>query len=407
LLFRRPNEVVSVNQMIIMAPPPLPPEPRSVPVTFSGDRGEFRRLVTRGALLELVTVGFYRFWLATDMRRHLWSRTSIDGDYAEYTGRGKELLVGFLFALAILVPIYLAYFLVGLEAERIKAFASTPLFVFFYLFGQFAIYRARRYRLTRTVWRGVRFWMTGSGWAYAFRAALWGLLMPLTFGLILPWRDAALERYKMRHSFYGDLQGSFEGTGGDLFKRGWWLWLLAIVSVIALPFSSILGGLPLLVLPLLPFIYAGFKAVQWKWWLSGIRFGGVRLESNLPKKALVGLYWKVIGWSLLLVAGFALYLAADMKIASLAYGISIDALFKSLNSTRAIPVVAFAAIGYLMLALAFNVVIRVYLVRDLWARVSETVSVHGIDATAAVTARGDLASALGEGFADSLDVAGF
>ena len=47
---------------------------------------------------------------------------------AEYTGRGKELLIGFLFALAILVPIYLAYFLVGLEAERFKAFASFPLF---------------------------------------------------------------------------------------------------------------------------------------------------------------------------------------------------------------------------------------------------------------------------------------
>ena len=145
---------------------------RPLPLSFSGDRGEFRRLVTRGAALELVTVGFYRFWLATDIRRHLWSHTAIDGDAAEYTGRGKELLIGFLFAMAILVPIYLAYFLVGLEAERFKAFASFPLLLFFYVFGQFAIYRARRYRLTRTVWRGVRFWMDGSGWAYAARAAV-------------------------------------------------------------------------------------------------------------------------------------------------------------------------------------------------------------------------------------------
>ena len=145
-------------------------------LSFSGDRGEFRQLVTRGAGLELVTVGFYRFWLATDIRRHLWSNTIIDGDAAEYTGRGRELLIGFLFALAILVPIYLAYFLIGLEVERFKAFASFPLFLFFYLFGQFAIYRARRYRLTRTVWRGVRFWMDGSGWAYAMRAGLWALL---------------------------------------------------------------------------------------------------------------------------------------------------------------------------------------------------------------------------------------
>src|ERR1700761_7712251 len=165
------------------APPPLPAS--AVKVEFSGDRGEFFRLVRNGGALELITFGFYRFWLATDVRRHLWSHTMVDGDAPEYTGRGRELLIGFLFALTILVPIYLAYFVAGIEAERFKAFGSFPLFLFFYLFGQFAIYRARRYRLTRTVWRGVRFWMDGSGWAYALRAAGWGLLVAITFGAAL------------------------------------------------------------------------------------------------------------------------------------------------------------------------------------------------------------------------------
>src|ERR1700682_3084580 len=224
----------------------VPPHPPPMPVSFSGNRGEFFGLVTRGAALELITVGFYRFWLTTDIRRHLWSNTHVDGDAFEYTGRAKELLLGFLFALAILVPIYLAYFLAGLEAERVKAFASIPLVVFFYLFGQFAIYRARRYRLTRTVWRGVRFWMSGSGWAYAARATLWGLFVIVTLGLALPWREAALERYKMRHSFYGDLEGSFEGRGWEFFKRGWWLWLLAPIAYF--------------VLPLAPLVFRAFKA---------------------------------------------------------------------------------------------------------------------------------------------------
>src|SRR5882724_9488871 len=302
----------------------VPQHPPPLPVSFSGNRGEFFHLVTRGAGLELITVGFYRFWLATDIRRHLWSNTHIDGDAAEYTGRGKELLIGFLIALAIIVPVYLAYFIAGLEAERYQAFASIPLLAFFYLFGQFAIYRARRYRLTRTVWRGVRFWMSGSGWAYAGRAALWGLLMILTLGLILPWRAAALERYKMRHSYYGDLQGSFEGRGWELFKRGWWLWLLAVFPLITLLFIAPLSKFfPLLswradriavlvapAIPLLaPFIYGAFKAVEWRWWLSGIRFGGVRLDSSLRRGALIGLYWKVIGWIILLALAFAAYLA--------------------------------------------------------------------------------------------------
>ena len=114
--------------------PPLPPPPPSgpppLPVAFSGDRSEFFHLVKRGAGLELITLGFYRFWLATDMRRHLWSNTHVDGDAAEYTGRARELLIGFLVALAILVPVYLAYFLVGLEAElrRSPVFRSSRFF---------------------------------------------------------------------------------------------------------------------------------------------------------------------------------------------------------------------------------------------------------------------------------------
>ncbi|MHC2337025.1 DUF898 family protein [Bradyrhizobium sp. USDA 4454] len=370
-----------------------PPQPPPMPVAFSGHRKEFFRLVARGAGLEMITVGFYRFWLTTDIRRHLWSNTLIDGDAPEYTGRGKELLIGFLVALAILVPIYLGYFLIGIEAEHLKAFASLPLVAFFYLFGQFAIYRARRYRLTRTVWRGVRFWMSGSGWVYALKASLWGLLVVITIGLALPWREAALERYKMRHSYYGDLQGSFEGRGWEFFKRGWWLWLLMPFALSSYVFA--------------PFAYAAFKAVEWRWWLSGIRFGEVRVESTLSRGALVGLYWKVIGWILLLVVVFAVYAVLCVFLAASINGSSIDEFFKTEAFAKSIPLIVLLAIGYLAFALAMNVVMRVYLMRDLWLRVLSSTIVHDIAAAANVTARGDLANALGEGFADGLDVGGF
>jgi hypothetical protein len=172
--------LIAVNEwwVSVGSPPPIPdgPQPPAVEkwwapidaplesptapgLMFSGPRRDFLGLVARGAALELITVGFYRFWLATDIRRHLWTNTQVDGDAAEYTGRGKELLVGFLFALAIMVPIYVGYFLIGIEVERLKALASIPLFVFFYVFGQFAIYRARRYRLHAQCGAA-----SGSGW---------------------------------------------------------------------------------------------------------------------------------------------------------------------------------------------------------------------------------------------------
>jgi uncharacterized membrane protein YjgN (DUF898 family) len=378
-----------------LSPPPPPPmmAPPPMPVAFSGNRREFFDLVKRGAGLEFVTLGFYRFWLTTDIRRHLWANTQIDGDGAEYTGRGKELLIGFLIALAILMPIYVGYFLLGLEAERYQAFASIPLVAFFYLFGQFAIFRARRYRLTRTVWRGVRFWMSGSGWVYALKASLWGLLVMVTLGLALPWREAALERYKMSHSYYGDLRGSFEGTGWEFFKRGWWLWLL-------MPIALYLS-------PLLPFVYGAFKAVEWRWWLSGIRFGSVRLESELPKSRLIGLYWKVIGWILLLMLVFAAYLGLAATLVASMSGDGFSEFFKSQEFMRNIPLLVLAGAGYLMFALAMNIVIRVYLMRDLWVRVLESINIQGIEAAANVSAQGEMANALGEGFADGLDVAGF
>jgi uncharacterized membrane protein YjgN (DUF898 family) len=380
-----------MNQMTSVPLHPAPPPP--LPLAFAGDRGEFRRLVSWGAALELVTVGFYRFWLATDIRRHLWSNTVIDGDAAEYTGRARELLIGFLIAMAIIVPVYLAYFIAGLEAERLKAFASIPLVLFFYVFGQFAIYRARRYRLTRTVWRGVRFWMTGSGWKYAVMSLLWGISVSLTLGLLLPWREAALERYKMRNTFYGDLQGSFDGSGWEFFKRGWWLWLLAPFALYAFPAA--------------PFVYAAYKAVEWRWWLSGIRIGDVRLESTMRKSALIGLYWKVVGWFVLFMVGIGAYIVGCMALVASMHGVSLEAFVKSPALIHSVPLLVLIGIGYLTTVLGLNVVMRVYLLRDIWARVIATTTVHNIEAAANVTARGELANAIGEGFADGLDVAGF
>ena len=375
---------------LIATPAPLAPDVSAV--RFSGVRRDFRRLITRGALLELVTLGFYRFWLATDMRRHLWSHTEIGGDTAEYTGTAKELLIGFLFALAILIPIYLIYFFVTLEAERWQAFASVPLLLFFYLFTQFAIYRARRYRLTRTVWRGVRFWMAGSGWKYAARAFAWSLLVGITVGLALPWQRASLERYKMAHTFYGDLPGRFSGTGAEFFKRGWWLWLLMWPSVF-------------LVIPL-PFVYGIYKAVEWRWWISGLQFGGVSADCKLDVAALIDVYWKVVGWTALLFVVLAICATGLITLAIVLAGVSVATEQQLAAALQHPAILAAVGVSYLVSALAAGVVFRLYLTHDVWERIVNTTSVHNLAAADNVASRGDVASALGEGLADSLDVGG-
>ncbi len=412
--------------------PPIPHTDGSSPVLFTGVRADFRRLIMRGAALEFITLGFYRFWLATDMRRHLWSHTSVGDDAPEYTGTAKELLIGFLFALAILAPLYLVYFLIGMEAELWQAFASVPLVIFFYLFYQFAIYRARRYRLTRTVWRGVRFWMTGSGWSYAWRAGLWMLWSIITLGLALPWAQAALERYKMKHSFFGDLPGRFEGTGGGLFKQVWWLWLVTLLFVLVVVGGSVLAAPPVaellgkrfgvwvsaeflnfvplivvLYLVWLPFGLAIYKALEWRWWLFGIRFGDVRFESDLSAGALIGPFWKVIGWSFLILFGFVFWASAALFTFLAAAGGLNDSTPEVYVAAAQNPIfLVVGLVGYVIAALAVGVVVRLYLRRDVWARVVGSATVYNLSAVDSVVARGQAANALGEGFADGLDVGG-
>jgi hypothetical protein len=127
----------------------------------------------------------------------------------------------------------------------------------------------------------------------------------------------------------------------------------------------------------------------------------------LPKSALIGLYWKVIGWMALLGLVFAVYLALCAVLVASMSGEGLTEFFKTPELMRSIPLLVLFGLGYLVLAMAMNVVMRVYLTRDLWVIVLGSVNISGLEAAANVAARGDLANALGEGFADGLDVGGF
>ena len=400
---------------------------RDATFAFTGANAVFRRLVTRGALLELVTFGFYRFWLTTDMRRYLWSNTEIDGDALEYTGRGKELFLGFSIALAILIPVFFVYSLTGLAMDREQAFASVPLYAFIYLFGQFAIYRARRYRLTRTVWRGVRFWMTGSGWSYAWRAALWMVPVVVTLGFAYPWQMAALERYKFARTHYGTAGARFDGTGGQLFARIWWIWMLGLLpfgtifaSMLSIiitaqsgpvtdnPWTDLLSGTLFLACGLsvaLPFLHAARKAVEWRWWANNIRFGDASIQCDLKTGALIRTYWSAIGMGILAALGVATL--AGIAASSVYFGMiplgSVDI------AGELAPILAPVEIGiwYVATILAFGVIARIYLLQRIWKRVCNACTLHNADALTDIATAGEAANALGEGLADGLDFAGF
>ena len=389
---------------------PSIPLPEKTAIAFTGAPGAFASLLLQGSVLQIPTAGFYRFWLITDVRRHLWGKTLIGHEPLEYTGTGRELLIGFMVALAVLAPIYVAYFVAGLMAERLKAFASVPLFLVLYVFGQYAAYRARRYRATRTIFRGVRFWMTGSAWAYAGKAILWDLATVFSLGLALPWRMAALERYKMQNTRFGDLPGDFVGTGGALFRRGIALWGLGIglpIAGIMLALALrrnlavqgyVLGGTALVTLAVLPILFLLFRGAAIRWLVEGVRFGAVSLESTLRRRTVLACYLVWIGATAL----FAVIFGSTAWAALSTWVGGWQDIGE--NWTRHILDGAGLFAFYLVFLLGLSVLKRFFLDRELWVAVALTTTVVNLSAADHVTAAGEPAGSLGEGLADALDV---
>ena len=207
-------------------------------ITFDRSLTGLTGIAVKGFLLSLVTFGIYRFWYMTNLRRFFWSRTLVDGSPGEYTGTGKEIFLGFLVALAVLVPVYLGIFAISLLFASLAGAASVLSFVVLFVLGQFAVYRGRRYRAARTLWRGIRLGQDGSGLAYAGMAMGWWLITLLTLGLAFPFMRASLERYRIRHTLIG--AGRMEsGARGTMVLKNWLL--LYVVGL--LPTLAMLGAL--------------------------------------------------------------------------------------------------------------------------------------------------------------------
>jgi len=218
--------------------------PGSSVVHFNGRAGEVIPIAVKNALLNIVTLGFYRFWGRTKVRRYLWEKLHVFDTPLEYTGTGKELFAGFLF-IVFLVFLPYAALNAGLAATGLL---ENPSFVTiynalivisaYYLIGV-ASYRARRYRLSRTRWRSVRAGQTGSGWSYGLWYIFLGALM-VFFGLITPYKNMKLWRIRMQNTHVGDKFFVFDrdGEAGATLKKlylSFFLFGLTLVAVYALP----------------------------------------------------------------------------------------------------------------------------------------------------------------------------
>ncbi len=215
-----------------------PPQRNGEPVTITYERRPgLLGIAIVNWLLNIVTFTLYRFWAKTRVRRHIWSCIHINGEPLEYTGTGEELFLGALVVFGVMfVPLIaltgLAYAVLGPENPVVAGLNVLFSLIVLVLYGM-AVYRARRYRLSRTLWRGIRGTMSGSPGHYTLKYFGALILKVLSLGWSTPAMNLRLENRIVNEAMFGSEPFRFEGRSGSLYRRYALCWFIMAVMVLA------------------------------------------------------------------------------------------------------------------------------------------------------------------------------
>ena len=221
---------------------------------YDGRIGELYGIFVVNLLLTIITIGIYRFWAITRWRRYFWSHMTFQDDRFEYTGRGGELFLGFLMAFGILAGLSIAAGLLSYVLRRVHPVLGflpmLALYLTIFILGAAARFSAQRYRLSRTLWCGIRGGMQGSALAYGVRSFLYTLLLPLTLLQLLPWTQIRLAEQGINASRLGSAAFSFSGRA-----RAVYLPYLVTFLAITLLFAAIAAVVWAVIAPgIIPFV---------------------------------------------------------------------------------------------------------------------------------------------------------
>jgi uncharacterized membrane protein YjgN (DUF898 family) len=389
-------------------------------------------MVLRMALLTVVTLGLYRFWMTTRLRRYYWNAVRIMGDPVEYTGTGLEKLLGFLLALVILA-VYLTIVNLGLAflglsnlddpvqlqiIFNLSLLATLPLIFF-------ATYRAWRYIMSRTRWRGIRFGMDQAAWAYTGRALLLTLLTGLTLGLLYPYQHFKLTKFMVDRSWFGSQRFHQDGRWQELL--GYWIWVYLIFAFVA---AGLIG---VAIDPTNPvflgmtgtgvfFGYIGVFVLMMRYQIASFRYlwdnrtlGGARFRNDTDTAEYIGI---TIGGSMGAVtcAMFIAFFLVFMIVIAVLIGIGslggLDQILAAIesgddpefNPMLMWPLTVGLVSGYLLtfvLSFAFT---HIFVTRPILRRKVEGMQIAGAESLAAAEQRAHDDAVEAGGFADALGV---
>jgi len=385
---------------------------------YAGRRGALFWLALKTSILTVLTIGIYRFWMKTRLRRYYWSAIRPGGVPLEYTGTGTEKLMGFLIAVVFLafyigvfnlILMFLSFSLLnGNSAAYLTSFIGIIPIYFF------ARYRARHYVLARTRWRGLRFGIDAGAWGYSWRAMLHWLATLLTLGFLLPRQIFWLEKYRTDRTWFGDEKFTQDGNWRLLLKPAGHYYFGIILSL-----ATIAGGY------FNPVVFSLF-ALSIPWLLIGLINLQIHSFRILAKHKRLGTSisfrakpstWRII--QIYLLGGLLVYvlliafivLLAIIGIGTLA--VLLPSLFSegglgtvfSANAGSGQPVVIVGSIlVYFAVFIFGGVLIQVFITLPKARHYAETLTVRNRHYLGHVSQRARDAFTEAEGFADALDI---
>lgn len=199
--------------------------------SFFGDGSQFFGIYIVNLLLTVITLGIYWAWSHVANLKYLYQNTEFDGSRFEYHGTGKELFIGVLKALGILIVFYAVIFLlVTALGETAITIMILPIYFLVFLLMGYAQHASLKYHASRTSWRGIRFGYRGKGGEFMSMYLKNLLLTFLTLGIYGAWLSAKTTQYLTDNFRIGSVTFKYSGKGDDLlliFIKGF---LLSIIT---------------------------------------------------------------------------------------------------------------------------------------------------------------------------------
>lgn len=273
-------------------------------VRFDGSWQEFLPIALVNLLLTIVTLGIYRFWAQARVRRYLWSRTTIIDDQLQWTGTGGEMFIGFLMVIGVLIASFAAIFGIAFAVGEWFLFVGLFAFYIFIFWAlNFAQFRALRYRLSRTYWRGIRGGSDDNGVSYGWFAFGRLIAAGMTLGIMTPWAMVENWNDRINAMSFGPHRLESAVTTEGLYLR--WFAVIGAYLVGAVLWVSIDGIDPdtgpqfgvgvLAFVAVIVVALAAFWALFFRKVAAGFELGGLGAGFEVSTAEWLKFYARIIG----------------------------------------------------------------------------------------------------------------